>query len=167
MERECPVTIRLATPYDIPAITSLDRASPTAAHWTEAQYRQVVQPESGGPERLVLIAEASEATAAKEAGLGFPILGFLVARRMAPEWELENIVVTPTARRNGLGRQLLGALLARVQEAQGGSVFLEVRESNTAARRLYERAGFRQTGRRRAYYANPAEDAILYRRSPV
>ena len=169
MERDCPVTIRFATPYDIPAITSLDRASPTAAHWTEAQYRQAVQPNVGDPERLVLIAEASEATAtaAKEAGLGFPILGFLVARHLAPEWELENIVVAPSVRRKGLGRRLLGALLARVQETQSEFVFLEVRESNTAARRLYESAGFRQTGRRRAYYANPAEDAILYRWSPV
>jgi ribosomal-protein-alanine N-acetyltransferase len=43
------------------------------------------------------------------------------------------------------------------------SVFLEVRESNTAARTLYERAGFEQSGRRESYYTNPPEDAILYR----
>jgi ribosomal-protein-alanine N-acetyltransferase len=44
-------------------------------------------------------------------------------------------------------------------------VFLEVRESNAAARTLYENAGFEQTGRRRSYYTSPLEDAILYRRT--
>jgi ribosomal-protein-alanine N-acetyltransferase len=42
-------------------------------------------------------------------------------------------------------------------------VFLEVRESNAAARALYANAGFEQTSRRKSYYANPLEDAILYR----
>lgn len=90
-------------------------------------------------------------------------LGFLVARYIAPDWELENIVVDPNARRRGLGKHLLDALLAKARETNSESVFLEVRESNGSARALYESAGFHQTGRRKSYYSGPAEDAILYR----
>ena len=70
----------------------------------------------------------------------------------------------PTARRRrkGLGQQLLDALLAAARETSS-SVFLEVRESNGAARSLYEKAGFQQTGLRKSYYKDPAENAILYR----
>jgi len=94
---------------------------------------------------------------------GAKISGFLVARHLAPEWELENIVVAPSARRIGLGSRLLNALLANARETDSEAVFLEVRESNAAARSLYEKAGFEPTGRRKAYYTNPAEDAVLYR----
>jgi ribosomal-protein-alanine N-acetyltransferase len=147
----------------------LDRASPTAAHWTEAQYRHALLQGSEDPERLVLVAEVSRATAAavEEGGRGFPILGFLLARHLAPEWELENIAVAPGARRKGLGTQLLKALLARARETGAQAVFLEVRESNTAARRLYEKAGFQQAGRRKSYYADPPDDAVLYRHSLI
>ena len=57
------------------------------------------------------------------------------------------------------------ALLVRTQNTNSESVFLEVRESNSAARSLYEKLGFQQTGRRKSYYANPIEDAILYSKS--
>jgi len=144
------VTVRRATLADIPSLMHLDRQSPTAAHWTEAQYRQAFQGE--GPDRLLLVAESS-----------LDILGFLVACHVAPEWELENIVVAPTSRRKGLGKRLLDALLAAARETNSRAVFLEVRESNATARTLYEEAGFNLTGRRKSYYANPVEDAVLYR----
>jgi ribosomal-protein-alanine N-acetyltransferase len=141
---------------------SLERQCATAAHWTEAQYREAFQRER--MERLVLVAEASEPIASgPDAGRGVP--GFLVARHLAPEWELENIVVAPSARRQGHGNGLLNALLAAARETNSASVFLEVRESNAAARTLYEKAGFEQTGRRKSYYTSPVEDAILYRRT--
>jgi [ribosomal protein S18]-alanine N-acetyltransferase len=169
LEHDAPVPIRLATSHDIPAMTSLERACETAAHWTEEQYRQAIRPGSGDPERLVLVAVRSSAAAARTQGREprTEILGFLVARHLAPEWELENIVVALVARRHGLGKQLMEALFVYAREAQSEAVFLEVRESNTAARKLYESAGFQQIGRRKCYYANPLEDAICYRRSPV
>ena len=86
-----------------------------------------------------------------------------MAQHLAPEWELENIVVAPAARRKGLGKRLLEALLAAARETNSRSVFLEVRASNAAARSLYEKAGFEPTGRRKSYYTNSAEDAVLYR----
>jgi ribosomal-protein-alanine N-acetyltransferase len=98
-----------------------------------------------------------------EPGLKKGVLGFLVAQHLAPEWELENIVVAPAARRKGVGKRLIEWLLEEARGAQSESVFLEVRESNTIARALYETTGFQQVGRRKSYYSAPSEDAILYR----
>ena len=141
----------------------LERPCTSAAHSTEQQYRQAFQ--SGDVGRFILVAEASlhspDGTATAAAGSG--LLGFLVARHLPPEWELENIVVAPLARRKGLGGRLMDALLAAARQTNSSSVFLEVRESNAAARTLYEKAGFEQTGRRKSYYTNPMEDALLYR----
>jgi [ribosomal protein S18]-alanine N-acetyltransferase len=150
------VKIRLADSVDVPSIVALERASLTAAHWTEQQYLQLFEPCGDRLERLALVAESQTVDTT------FGIAGFLVARLVAPEWELENIVVAPAARRRGIGRQLLDALLTTTCKTNRSSVFLEVRESNVAARSLYEKLGFQQTGRRPAYYINPSEDAILY-----
>ena len=146
--------IRPATAADIPHIMNLEQASPTAGHWTEQQYQQLFGSSSDGPQRLVLVVET-----------GGVILGFLIAQHVAPEWELENIVVAEAGRRKGLGKQLLDALLARARETNSDAVFLEVRKSNASARALYESAGFEESGRRKSYYGASQEDAILYRRS--
>jgi ribosomal-protein-alanine N-acetyltransferase len=124
----------------------------------------MVQPEN--TERLVLLLETSSPSSGTTASGTNPssrILGFLVANHLTPDWELENIVIAPQELRKGLGKQLLEALLAEARQTNTVSLFLEVRESNTAARALYQKAGFEQTGRRKSYYANPMEDAVLYR----
>ena len=143
--------VRDANADDLPAMIQLERSSPTAAHWTAHQYRQLLTDQ--GPARLGLIAQESTAPT---------LLGFLIARRLPSEWELENLVVEPDARRQGIGARLLQELLHRAQQDRGEAVFLEVRDSNVAARRLYEKLGFTENGRRGAYYSNPIEDAVLY-----
>jgi ribosomal-protein-alanine N-acetyltransferase len=156
--------IRPVTVADIPSIMSLEQQSASAGHWAEKQYRQVFQPES--PPRLVLVAETEPPRASGlKADAGSGILGFLVAHHVPPEWELENIVVAPAARRKGIGKRLLNGLLAAARESNSTAVFLEVRDSNTSARALYEKAGFKQTGHRPSYYTSPSEDAILYRKA--
>lgn len=85
-----------------------------------------------------------------------------MALRIAAEWELENIVIVPAERRRGLANQLLEVLVAAARSTNSESLFLEVRESNLAARSLYEKAGFQLTGSRKSYYSNPPEDAVLY-----
>ena len=153
MINDSPVTIRPTTLADIPAILALQRQSPTSAQWTEAQYRDFAS--RAGPQRLMLAAESATRG----------LLGLLVAHPIGTEWELENIVVTPNSRRACIGRRLLTALIERAKQSHSQTVFLEVRESNVAARGLYEKTGFRQTGLRKSYYSNPLEDAILYRLS--
>jgi ribosomal-protein-alanine N-acetyltransferase len=150
------VKIRKATVDDIPLMIELDRTSATSAHWTEPQYRGLLS-----PSRLVLVAsndEAPHAPVIKE-----NLLGFIVALHIAPDWELENIVVLLGARRMGIGKRLLDALMASARKTNSEAVFLEVRESNEAARLFYEKSGFIQSGRRKSYYSNPLEDAVLYR----
>jgi ribosomal-protein-alanine N-acetyltransferase len=155
-------TIRPATAKDARFMGALEHETPSAAHWTKQQYAELFAPAEGSPERLALVASATH-TDASEPRSGDVFLGFLVARHVAPEWELENIVVAPGALRKGMGRRLVESLLARARETNSEAVFLEVRESNAAARSLYEKVGFELTGRRKAYYKNPPEDAVLYR----
>jgi ribosomal-protein-alanine N-acetyltransferase len=89
------------------------------------------------------------------------VVGFIVGRQVADEWEIENIAVTGSARRCGLGSRLVGEFLDLVRGRRGKAVFLEVRESNRAARSLYEKWAFLEVGRRKMYYQDPAEDALL------
>ena len=142
------MSIRPATAADLDAIRAIEHSAPTAAHWSAEQYRTTLFVS----ERFALVLEENS-----------QILGFLIARAIDDEWELENIVVEATSQRRGQGVQLLDELikLARAQSAR--AIFLEVRESNLLARRLYEKRGFAECGRRQNYYAAPQEDALVYR----
>jgi len=154
------VRIRRAGVGDVDFMVALGRTAPSSGQWTEKQYRDMLQGLETGVQRLALIAERQ--TSNPHDGSDDRV-GFLVACLIAPEWELENIVVSAQVRRTGVGKTLFGALLDAARETDSEAVFLEVRESNHAARRLYEKLAFRETGRRKSYYANPLEDAILYR----
>jgi len=144
------MNIRPATSADLAAILELERSTPSAAHWSQAQYDAILNAPHA-TERLVLIAEV-------EAGPS----GFLVARSASDEWEIENVVVAEFARRRGLGRKLVESLRDAARPRGARALFLEVRESNLAALALYESCGFKKTGRRIGYYSCPTEDAILY-----
>jgi len=142
--------IRAATSDDIPAVMALEKHAATASHWPEERYQELFSRRE--PVRVALVIEEASA-----------IQGFLVARAVAGEWEIENIAVAGPARRRGLGTRLLGEFLNTVSAQGDQRVFLEVRESNLAARRLYEKWAFVENGRRRGYYVAPDEDAITYR----
>lgn len=129
---------------------TLERATPGAAHWSEDHYRKMFQ--AGISERLVLVLEADGT-----------LLGFVVARLIHSECELENIAIVAERQRSGLGRVLLGELRTRARNAGATSLILEVRSSNLAARGLYEKLGFIQDGLRNGYYRDPEDNAILYR----
>ena len=144
--------IRNATAADLAEMARVAGESPGAAHWTDQHYQSLFADASSSAPRLILVAIADdEAT-----------IGFVAARQVSLEWELENIVVSRRAREKGVGATLLTELLSRARNSAGESVFLEVRESNTAARALYAKLGFQENGRRKDYYSNPAEDAVLY-----
>ena len=140
--------IRPVTAADVPAMMVLERHAVTAAHWRETDYERIFAPHA---QRVALILEEQE------------VEGFIVARRMGEEWEIENIAVAGATRRRGLGTRLLGELLDRARAAGASQVFLEVRESNRAARALYQKWAFVESGRRKSYYRDPVEDAVLYR----
>jgi ribosomal-protein-alanine N-acetyltransferase len=142
-------TIRQANAADIPYIVAIELEAETAAHWPESEYVRIFEP--GGTARIALVVESDR-----------QIAGFIVARCVDREWELENVVVLVAARHQGLGRILIQKLLQFAREASAAHLFLEVRESNMPARRLYSQLGFVEVGRRPAYYSHPVEDAITY-----
>jgi [ribosomal protein S18]-alanine N-acetyltransferase len=150
LRNDLTLSIRLATAADVPAIMALEKTAPSAAHWSVQQYEGLFG--TAEPNRVALVLS-------DENGLQ----AFAIARVVLDEWELENIVVAGETRCRGLGTRLLEELLqiARARGAKG--VFLEVRQSNQAARALYEKWAFLESGHRRRYYQEPDEDAILYR----
>jgi ribosomal-protein-alanine N-acetyltransferase len=143
-------TIRAASPIDITSIMAIELEAETAAHWPKAEYERIFEPDN--VPRIALVIE----------GGGGQISGFIVARCIDKEWELENVAVRPVSRSQGLGRALVERLLQLAREAPAARVFLEVRESNRPARSLYSQLGFQETGLRPVYYSHPIEDAITY-----
>jgi tRNA threonylcarbamoyladenosine biosynthesis protein TsaB len=143
------IKIRAAVFDDVPAILALEQAAPVAAHWTAEQYKIRVQ----GPAQAacVLVAESQG-----------NLCGFLCANIVAGEWEIENVVVAEEFRRHGIGAELMRFLIAQWEKFAGTALLLEVRESNAAARALYTKHGLREVGRRRGYYRDPFEEAVLY-----
>jgi ribosomal-protein-alanine N-acetyltransferase len=81
------------------------------------------------------------------------------------EGELANLAVAPELRSRGIGRLLLDAILQNATTRGVRQLYLEVRESNVAARGLYLGRGFEQVGRRKRYYRSPTEDALILRRA--
>jgi len=145
------IRIRAAVPDDLAFMKRIASHSITAAQWPDSTYEKLFAPEAV-QKRTILVVEENGET-----------LGFVVARPAADEWEIENIAVIGTARRRGLGSHLLGEFLNQAKKAGAAAVFLEVRESNHAARALYEKWAFVQSGRRSAYYSDPLEDALVFR----
>ena len=137
--------VRKAVAADIPAVAALERSEfPDGAD--EGMLARLLDAEGG----VILAAEE-----------GGGLLGYIWARFVLDEGDIGNIAVAPGFRRRGAGAALLKALLEEAERRQAAAVQLEVRESNLAARRLYEKNGFETVGKRKNYYEKPAEDAIL------
>jgi ribosomal-protein-alanine N-acetyltransferase len=137
--------IRAALPADLEHIASIERIVFTDP-WPESAFVPLL---------------ADEALVAESDG---EVDAYVFARALGSEAEILNLAVRPEHQRRGIGRRLLGALLARLREHGASRVFLEVRRSNTGARGFYERFGFRSVGVRRGYYSRPVEDAIVLSR---
>jgi ribosomal-protein-alanine N-acetyltransferase len=142
--------IRRANSADIPAILQLEQRTATAAHWSPEQYQTAFSTEF--PPCYRWIGE-------DETG----VQGFIIAKAMGDELEIENLAVHSSARRLGFGTALLRELLQTARSEGIKAIFLEVRESNQSARRFYEKHAFTGMGRRKRYYRGPDEDAMIYR----
>lgn len=141
--------IREMAPADAAAIERVLASDPGASQWSSAE--------------IVLLAKGSTRVwVAEEAG---EIVGAAAARTVADEVEVLNLAVARPWRRRGIGRSLMAKALAEAGHAGARRVFLEVRDSNQSARVFYAALGFIQSGRRRAYYREPVEDALVLSRS--
>ncbi len=95
------------------------------------------------------------------------VAGYCLKWVVFNELHVQNVAVHPQHRRRGLGRFLVEEALELGRSAGCRGAFLEVRESNTNARRLYVSMGFREVGQRRNYYSRPREHAIQYRKEAL
>lgn len=130
---------------DIDAVLAIQQGCPEVAQWSATDY-----------ERAALGAIAGW-VAEDDRG----VVGFLVGRSLLGECEIVNFAVQPDARRRGIGSALLGEAIEWCKRDRARKIMLEVRASNAAAQRFYERHGFRIVGRRGRYYSNPTEEALL------
>jgi ribosomal-protein-alanine N-acetyltransferase len=133
----CSAVIRRGGPPDLAEVALIQTASPEAAQWNAADYLQY--------DFRVSVCRIR-------------VAGFLVSRALTEgETELLNLAVAPEFRRRGVARMLVESLLAE----SPGVVYLEVRESNWAARKFYNRMGFQEVSSRLGYYQAAPEAAIV------
>jgi [ribosomal protein S18]-alanine N-acetyltransferase len=149
MSDNATVTIEPAIRSDLAGIAELEAAA-FSDPWSPASFESV------------LAEPAAYMAVARDADAG--IVGYLVAWFAADEGEIANLAVREPTRRRGIGAALLDGALAESLRRGAENLYLEVRESNDAARRLYASRGFEEIGRRRRYYRRPEEDAIILRR---
>jgi ribosomal-protein-alanine N-acetyltransferase len=145
--------VRPAVAEDLPGIIEIAQQSAAAAQWNAGEYERMLLAGPFPSTCIVLVIG--------EDGVSRMIYGFLVAKEVAGEWEIENLAVRESARRRGLGVHLLHEFLRLVHSRHGREVYLEVRESNVAARALYAKCTFIEAGKRKSYYHNPEEDALV------
>ena len=141
--------LRDGTLDDVQFIIELAAQSAGASFWTRADYERALL--QSDPKRHVVIAQSQGNK-----------VGFIVARVLGVEWEIENLAVGLASQRQGIATRLVQGIADLARASAAEVVYLEVRESNQAARKLYEKFGFSRSGERRAYYSDPVENAVLY-----
>jgi [ribosomal protein S18]-alanine N-acetyltransferase len=142
--------IRSLAYSDLPAVIDIERrAFPTP--WSLAMFVL----ELSKPTGLCLAAVSGET-----------LIGYVICARYDLDWHIMNIAVDPDRRRQGVASSLLCELYRRAQDSQARFT-LEVRQSNREAINLYERDGFRFAGKRRRYYQDNGEDALIMWRTPA
>ena len=134
---------------DLLGVADIEQRAITAP-WTLAQLQEEIDAVNG----MALVADD-----------GASLCGYAFFRICPPESELLHVVVAPEWRRQNVASSLLRHGFTALSDMGCTDCFLEVRQSNMAARSLYERIGFFQTGTRKHYYHQPDEDALLLSRN--
>ena len=147
------VLVRRMAAADVEAVLALASELPMAPQWGREAYQAALDTEAT-PRRVVLIAENEGR-----------IAGFALALLIPPQAELESMAVAAEFQRMGVARRLFEELASELAAAKTNEVLLEVRASNVSALGFYRTLGFEETGRRRGYYSNPPEDALLLRKA--
>lgn len=149
------VRLRAMAAADLEPVKAIARELKEAPDWPEQTWQELAGGAAGL--RVALVAE-------RGCGAECELVGFSVAQVVMETAELELVAVKTAAQRRGVGERLLAATLEACRRAGAERMLLEVRASNVAAQRLYERAGFGVNGRRAGYYHEPVEDAVCMER---
>ena len=144
--------IRKMTPEDIPTVVRLDQIS-FSLPWPERSFRFEV---TDNPASRCWVAEQNSR-----------IVAMAVAWLFVDELHIATIATHPEFRRQGIARRLLSHTLLEALQEGARSSFLEVRASNLAAQAMYRKFGYEESGRRRRYYRDNGEDAILMNLEPL
>ena len=141
--------IRSLTYADLPQVIAIERRA-FPAPWSLAMFVLELSKPSG-----ICLAATDDRK----------LLGYMICSRYDTVWHVMNVAVEPALQGNGIGTSLLMHLLGETEPTDRFT--LEVRVSNQAAVRLYERFGFRAAGLRRRYYQDNGEDALIMWRTPA
>lgn len=139
------INIRTMTVQDCGAVSEIEKSCFSDA-WSQAMFEDLFR----YPTNYYLVAEA-----------GGDIVGFAGSCISIETADVMNIAVVEAFRGRGIGGRLLAALLEQAEKSDCERMLLEVRESNQAARRLYQNYGFIELTVRRNYYRDPVEDAVI------
>lgn len=145
-------SIRKMTAEDVPAVAALDQIS-FSLPWPERSFHFEV---TGNPASRCWVAEADGRVA-----------GMIVAWLFVDEVHIATLATHPDFRRQGIAQELLTHTLRYTHDEGAVTSFLEVRESNLAAQEMYRKFGYESTGRRKRYYKDNDEDAILMTLSKI
>ena len=144
--------IDLATQHDLLEVVEIEEACRLSL-WGWTAY----QAELSKPEAIMLVARRRT----PDWQTGNSLYGFIAARVTAGELHINNIGVHLSARGRGVGSALLRAAIATGRRLGAERALLEVRAGNLPAQALYRSCGFEVVGRRRNYYREPQEDALV------
>ncbi|MCI0329702.1 MAG: ribosomal protein S18-alanine N-acetyltransferase [candidate division Zixibacteria bacterium] len=145
------IIIERMRPEDLDQILQLEKTSFTDP-WPRKGFE--IQLRDGSS---IMLAARLEAAAA----LGGEIVGYLCAYHLLEELQLASVAVREEFRRRGVAQKLIEEMIRQGRRQGAREVWLDVRESNNAARRLYEKLGFQEVYRRKNYYRRPKEDALV------
>lgn len=146
------LSFRPACEADLDTIAAIERQV-FSDPWSRATLRDSLY----SPNVQFIAAEAIVATMTE-------LVGYSIVRAVAGSAEILNLAVAPSHRRRKVGARVLDYVLECARTDGIGELFLEVRESNAAARALYRAAGFSQIGQRPKYYRRPDEEALILRK---
>jgi ribosomal-protein-alanine N-acetyltransferase len=145
------ISIERMTEHDLVEVCAIEEVSELSAWGWDAYHNEM----QSGIDTIMLVARHDSKSCEHQ------IAGFIVARLFAEELHVNNVAVRPEFRGQGLGCALLQTTLAQARQRQAKLAQLEVRAANNAAQKLYQRCGFAVVGRRKNYYREPTEDALL------
>ena len=133
---------------DVARVAAIERLS-FPVPWSEADFRSRLEEGSGTIDHVLR--------------LEGEVMGYACAQVAVDELQIQTFAIDPDRRGAGCGATLLDALLDRARAAGASSAVLEVRPSNEPARTLYASRGFTPVGRRKAFYSDDGEDALVMR----
>lgn len=148
------VSISRMTEHDLLEVVEIEENS-GLSRWGWAAYYAELQ---GRHSKLMFVARINNPEPRRGVN---SLAGYIVARMGADELHINNVAVRDEYRRRGIGQDLLDRIMEQGRRLRTPVAFLELRAGNSAALALYEKCGFKVTARRRNYYSDPVEDALV------